>query len=101
MVMDHMEKNYKLVVILDLKLGNIDGLDVLKDIRARYPSKPVVLVTGYGRDMTASIEKGFEIGAYTCLYKPFETDAMISIVEEISRKKLRSFLGEEFSAAAK
>ena len=101
MVMDHMEKNYKLVVILDLKLGNTDGLDVLKDIRARYPSKPVVLVTGYGRDMTDSIEKGFEIGAYTCLYKPFETDAMIGIVEEISRKKLRSFLGTEFSAAAK
>ena len=101
MVMDHMEKNYKLVVILDLKLGNTDGLDVLKDIRARYPSKPVVLVTGYGRDMTDSIEKGFEIGAYTCLYKPFETEAMIGIVEEISRKKLRSFLGAEFSAAAK
>ena len=101
MVMDHMEKNFKLVVILDLKLGNTDGLDVLKEIRARYPSKPVVLVTGYGRDMSNSIEKGFEIGAYTCLYKPFETDAMIGIVEEISRKKLRSFLGTEFPAAAR
>jgi len=51
--------------------------------------------------MTGSIEKGFEIGAYTCLYKPFETDAIIGIVEEISRKKLRSFLGNEFPAAAR
>lgn len=101
LVLDHMEKNYKLVVILNLKLGNTDGLDVLKNIRARYPSKPVILVTGYGKEMTVSIEKGFEIGAYTCLYKPFETDAMIGIVEEISRKKLRSFLGAEFPSAAR
>jgi two-component system response regulator HydG len=100
-VMDHMERNYKLAVILDLKLGNIDGLDVLKDIRARYPSKPVVLVTGYGRDMTDSIEKGLAIGAYTCLYKPFETEAIIGIVEEISRKKLRSFLGAAGPSAAR
>lgn len=101
LVMGHMERNYKLAVILDLKLGKTDGLDILKDIRARYPSKPVVLVTGYGMDMADSIEKGFEIGAYTCLYKPFETDAMIGIVEEISRKKLRSLLGEPFNAAVR
>jgi DNA-binding NtrC family response regulator len=97
-VMHRMEKNYKLAVILDLKLGDSHGIDVLKDIRARYPTKPVVLVTGYGKDMSDSIEKGYEIGAYTCLYKPFETDALIGIVEEISRKKLRSFLGETFHA---
>jgi len=99
MVMGHMERNYKLAVILDLKLGNTDGLDILKDIRARYPSKPVVLVTGYGKDMAASIEKGLEIGAHTCLYKPLETNALIGLVEEISRKKLRSFLGEALPSA--
>jgi two-component system response regulator HydG len=101
MVMDHMERNYKLAVILDLKLGNTDGLNILKDIRARYPSKPVVLVTDYGKDMAVSIEKGFGIGAYTCLYKPFETNSLLGIVEEISRKKLRSFLGETLTAAVR
>ena len=66
-VMGHMERNYKLAVVLDLKLGNVNGLDVLKEIRAKYPSKPVILVTGYGEEMSASIRNGEEIGAYTSL----------------------------------
>lgn len=93
-VLGHMEDDYKLLVILDLKLGNQDGVDVLNDIRARYPTKPVVLVTGYRDEMTDSIEKGRKIGAYTCLYKPFEADQLISIVEEVRHMKLKAFLGE-------
>ncbi|MDD2336224.1 MAG: hypothetical protein PHD01_06580 [Geobacteraceae bacterium] len=51
--------------------------------------------------MAVSIEKGLEIGAYTCLYKPFETNSLIGIVEEISRKKLRSFLGKAHPSAVR
>jgi DNA-binding response OmpR family regulator len=48
--------------------------------------------------MASVIEKGLQIGAYTCLYKPFEMEELIGIIKEISRKKLRSFLGEPFQA---
>lgn len=95
-VLGHMENDYKLAVVLDLKLGNANGLDVLEEIRAKYPSKPVVLVTGYGEEMADSIEKGCRIGAYTCLYKPIEIDTLIKTVEEIKRKKLGAVLGEPF-----
>ena len=95
-VLTHMEKNYRLVVVLDLKLGNTDGLDVLKAIRAKYPTKPVLLVTGYKDEMSNSIKKGLQIGAYTCLYKPVETEALINSLKEISVKKLRAVLGEPF-----
>jgi DNA-binding NtrC family response regulator len=91
-----MEQKYELAVVLDLKLGDTDGLDLLRDIRSRYPTKPVVLVTGYREEMAPAIEMGFEIGAYTCLYKPFETEELIGIIKEISSKKLRSLLGEPF-----
>jgi DNA-binding NtrC family response regulator len=95
-VLDHMTLNYKLAVVLDLKLGDTNGLEVLKDIRAVYPSKPVILVTGYGQEMTASIAKGEEIGAYACLYKPLEIDRLVDIIEEISLRKKQSLLGEPF-----
>jgi two-component system, NtrC family, response regulator HydG len=95
-VLEHMEQTYMLTVLLDLNLGGKDGLDVLKDIRAKYPSKPVVLVTGMKDNMTDSIEKGRKIGAYTFFYKPLEIDSLISSIEEISRKKLQSLLGEPF-----
>ncbi len=95
-VLGHMEQNYKLVVVLDLKLGNTDGLEVLKAIRSKYPSKPVVLVTAYRDEMSGSIEKGFRLGAYTCLYKPFEAEELIRLIDEISRRKCRAVFGESF-----
>jgi two-component system response regulator HydG len=94
-VISHMEREYKLVVLLDLKLGNKDGTDILKDIREKYPTKPVILVTGYGKEMSNSVDKGFQIGAYACMYKPFEIDTLIEYIEEIDRKKLQALLGEK------
>lgn len=92
-VLGHMEKDYKLVLVLDLKLGSVNGTDVLKEVRAKYPTKPVVLVTGYREEMAKSIEKGYRIGAYTCLYKPLEIDALFQLIEEIRQKKLQNLLG--------
>jgi DNA-binding NtrC family response regulator len=92
-VIGHLENNYKLaIVLLDLKLGAVDGVDVLKEVRAKYPTKPVVLVTGYREEMASSIEKARKIGAYTCLYKPLEMDGLFQIIEEIRTKKLKSLL---------
>lgn len=93
-VLDHMDGDYKLLVILDIKLGNDNGVEVLRDIRARYPTKPVVLITGNRDEVGDSIEKGRQIGAYTCLYKPFETEGLIDIIEKVRNMKLKAFLGE-------
>jgi two-component system response regulator HydG len=100
-VLDRMEKDYKLVVVLDIKLGEKNGLNVLRDIRAKYPAKPVVLLTSYREDMSGSIEKGMQIGAYTCLYKPMAAEALTGLVEEISIKKKKAVLGEPFEGRGK
>lgn len=92
-VLGHLEDNYELaIVLLDLKLGEVNGVDVLKDIRAKYPGKPVVLMTGYRKEMGDSIERARKIGAYTCLYKPFEMDGLFQLIEEIRIKKLQNML---------
>ncbi len=92
-VMGHLESNYQLaLVLLDLKLGEVNGVEVLKDIQAKYPGKPVVLMTGYRKEMASSIEQAHRIGAYTCLYKPFELDNFFQLIDEIRLKKLQSLL---------
>lgn len=91
-VMQHLETNYKLVVVLDLKLGDGDGVEVLKQIHAKYPNKPVVMMTGYRQEMSKAIDKASQIGAYTVLYKPFETEALFQMIEEIRIKKLQNAL---------
>lgn len=93
-VLGLMEENYELLVVLDLKLGRTDGVDVLKEIRGKYPTKPVVLVTGHQGEAAAAIDKAMRIGAYTCLYKPLEIEKLVTIIEETSREKLRLLLGE-------
>lgn len=91
-VLAHLEKDYKLAIVLDLKLGAVNGTELLKEVRAKYPTKPVVLVTGYRNEMGDSIEMGRSIGAYTCLYKPFEMDDLFRVIEEIRIKKLQNLL---------
>ena len=93
-VLDHMEDDYKLLVILNMKIGNANGADLLNEIRAKYPTKPVVLVTSNRDEVCSTLKKGRQIGAYTCIYKPFEADRIIDIVEEVRHMKLKAFLGE-------
>ncbi len=92
-VLSHMEKDYTVAVVIDLDLGSANGLDLLKVIRAKYPSKPVVLVTGNGAEAADNIEKGYRLGAQACFHKPLEIDSLINTVEEIGRNKLRAVLG--------
>jgi two-component system, NtrC family, response regulator HydG len=83
-----MEQEYKLVVLLDLKSGNTD---VLKTIRTKYPTKPVILITGYEKE-PALIDKARPTEVYVCLYKPLEIDVLIEQIEAIDRKKLQALL---------
>ena len=92
-VLEHMESDYQLMVLLDLKLGDAKGTNILREIRERYPTKPVVMITGNREGMGGEIEKGFQMGAYSCLYKPFETEHLIGIIEEIRQMKIRAALG--------
>ncbi len=52
-------------------------------------------MTGYGEEMGTSIQKGQQIGAYACLYKPFETDQLFGLIEAISRSKRSAVLRGE------
>jgi DNA-binding NtrC family response regulator len=92
-VLSHLDKDYQLaVVLLDLKLGAVNGVEVLQEIKYKYPGKPVVLMTGYRKEMGDSIERGRQIGAYTCLYKPFESDELFTLLEDIRVNKLKNLL---------
>jgi two-component system response regulator HydG len=81
------------VVLLDMKLNDVSGLEVLEEIRAQYPRLPVVLVTGYRQEMALAIEAALKIGAYTCLYKPFPIEELIQLLTEVCYQELGRVLG--------
>jgi len=78
------------VILLDLKLNGLSGLDVLKEIRKKYPQLPVLLVTGYRHEMAASIQAALEINA--CLYKPLEIPRLLQLLTDTQLGRLRKVL---------
>ena len=82
------------VILLDMKLGETNGLDVLKKIKKKDPHIPVILVTGYREEMAESIQKALSIDAYTCLYKPLQIEALIETITEVYHQELGRTLGQ-------
>jgi len=80
------------IILLDLHLNHISGLDVLKEIRKRYLTLPVLLVTGYRQEMAPIIQAAMEINAYACLYKPLEIPLLLEILSKVQLEYLRELL---------
>ncbi|HVM73054.1 MAG TPA: response regulator [Anaerolineales bacterium] len=85
------------VILLDIKLNSITGLDVLKDIRQSCPDLPVVMVTGYQQEMAATMQAALQINAFICLYKPLEIPALLTMLAELQLKRLRKALKKRSS----
>jgi DNA-binding NtrC family response regulator len=75
------------LVLTDLKMPDMDGIEVLRIIKEKWPETAVIIVTGYQTVDTAV--KAIKLGAYDYIEKPFTPDALISAVAEAlaSKKK--------------
>ena len=65
-------------VITDVRMPDIDGLELLKRLRAMNPALPVIVITGHG-DVPMAVE-AMKIGAVDFLEKPFDDDALLTSV---------------------
>ena len=68
------------LVLTDLKMPDMDGIEVLRIIKEQWPETEVIIVTGYQTVDTAV--KAIKLGAYDYIEKPFTPDALISAVTE-------------------
>jgi len=75
-------------VVLDLKLGDEDGLKVLQNIREADPSIPVIMLTGHGRVEHAV--RAIKIGAYDFMLKPPDLEHLGVVLERaLEHSRLR------------
>lgn len=63
------------VVILDVRMPGMSGIDALKEIRKRFRDVEVIMLTGHG-SMQSGIE-GISLGAYDYILKPFSIDNLL------------------------
>lgn len=73
------------VIILDIMLPKLNGLEILKKIRAKNISTPVILLTAKGE--VSDKVKGLDCGADDYLAKPFSTDELLARLRALTRRK--------------
>src|SRR5580692_3609807 len=70
-------------ILLDMNLGNENGLDILPQIQKQYPQIPVVIITAQGSIQTAV--EAMRRGASDFLEKPFQRDQFVTVLARIQR----------------
>ena len=75
---DRIEADWPGVVVSDIRMPGIDGLQLLEQLHGRDSELPVLLITGHG-DVPLAVQ-AMRAGAYDFLEKPFATDALLDSV---------------------
>ncbi|MGB6063932.1 MAG: sigma-54 dependent transcriptional regulator [Desulfomonilaceae bacterium] len=73
------------VMLVDIRMPGIDGLELLKRVKAYSSSIEVIMMTGYAAVETAV--KAMKYGAYDYLAKPFEPEELLHVIQNVAEKK--------------
>lgn len=85
--LEKLEQEYFDLVILDLMLPKLNGLDVLKHLRLRNPELPVIIISA--RDTSSDRIKGLKTGADDYLVKPFDFEELLIRIQKLLERKTR------------
>ncbi|MBI5199552.1 MAG: sigma-54-dependent Fis family transcriptional regulator [Nitrospirae bacterium] len=78
------KENFDLV-LTDLKMPDMDGIEVLKKVKEGWPGTEIVVITGYGT--VSSAVQAMKFGAFDYLEKPFTPDQLLLVVSRALEKK--------------
>jgi DNA-binding NtrC family response regulator len=74
------------IFFIDMKLPVLNGLETYLEIKRINPKAIVVAMTAYRQEVNELIEQAIKSGVYSVLYKPFDMDDAIKLIDEISNR---------------
>ena len=89
------DKNINLV-FLDVWLPDVDGLDILSNIKSKFPSTTVIMMSGHAGVETAV--RATKIGAYDFLEKPISISKLLSSCDAVFKENDNTIVSEEISS---
>ena len=78
------------VMVLDLKMPGIDGMEVLRRVKKSKPTTQVIILTGHGTDKDQA--EAMRIGAFEYHKKPVDIDALVFSIKNAYQKKIEDYM---------
>ena len=78
------EKEEPEVIIVDLKMPGVDGLEVLRKVKATRPEIEVIILTGHGHEDDRQL--CMELGAFAYLQKPLDINVLSETIQKANDK---------------
>jgi len=78
------EKHFD-IIFLDVRLPDIDGTQIFEQVKSTDPEVAVIMMTGHSEEEL--VRRAISLGAYTCIYKPFNVEKILTLVGEISKQR--------------
>ena len=83
-VMEALQREQPDVILTDIRMPGIDGLDLLRQVTSQYPGLPVIIMTAHS-DLDSAVS-AFHGGAFEYLPKPFDLDDAVSQISRACRR---------------
>lgn len=82
------------IILLDMKMPPLNGLETYLAIKAIRPSAVVIVITGYRKEMSALVEQAIHQSAYACLEKPIDVDNLFTLLEQVKEQEAKGVLNK-------
>ncbi|MEE9442596.1 MAG: response regulator [candidate division Zixibacteria bacterium] len=86
--LDLLDKSTLDIILTDLMMPEIDGLELMRIVKDKYPHIPIIMITGYATINTAL--QATQLGAFDYVAKPFTKSELISVVQRAAELVLNS-----------
>jgi DNA-binding response OmpR family regulator len=95
---DFVNENEPDVMVLDLKMPGIDGMEVLRRVKKMYPNIQVIILTGHGTDRDE--DESRRLGVYDYLKKPVDIEVLVGRIKAAYKEKLQNTMAAAAFAEA-
>jgi len=82
--LSYIEKDEPDVMVLDLKMPGVNGMDVLRKVKKERPHVEVIILTGHGSETDKTL--AMELGAFAYLEKPVDIDVLTTTMKDAYNK---------------
>jgi two-component system nitrogen regulation response regulator GlnG len=91
--LDALERGAPQVLVSDIRMPGVSGLELLQSIKQRHPGLPIIIMTAYS-DLESAVA-AFHGGAFEYLPKPFDVDQAVELIRRAIGESMRDIEGEE------